>query len=531
MSTTNITSINPTEGFVSYTLDTKPYHTKILEVNVDYVYRDMVNVTIQDNIKWVMNFSTAYMELLRSCGWGIEWDPIRTTNDYPKIRILRAYGDVFINVTIENDEVTIVYNNDEYQFTVGDPITFTTTEQFPKITQFTSISPGLVYYIVDIQDNVFKISYTLNGDPIVFLDGGSGTLSIKPANIPYNAFDVEHELAPEFEFVVSDTKQHRMSFVNNYDIIGIDALNRTWIISGDHVTTSEILPDNKIYIRDNTGRGANTDFTVDHVVLVDNDTHVIVKEHISVQASGDGRMGVTFNETTEPPFPVPLKPNSDKYWPTPSWAIGTKVRVWSNDRLPKPLTDGGEYYYVPMPTLGIFALSTKRFPKSISDLVEVSSFGIGILNIQRAETFYPGATIKVDSTYQSRNNGVYYVRDNLEYDDFVRLVVVQKVDRISPSYVQYDGIATIVSDGWDYPFYCPLIQSDDLYTEAFIQERLHLEFEHNYRDTVGVHVTEDDNTVVLASSPGYTILLTGYDTQFLDIGNVDENIENLPNTV
>lgn len=41
-------NIDPIQGLVSYVQDIKPYHSKIFEVLVEYVYQDLVNVTIGD---------------------------------------------------------------------------------------------------------------------------------------------------------------------------------------------------------------------------------------------------------------------------------------------------------------------------------------------------------------------------------------------------------------------------------------------------------------------------------------------------
>jgi hypothetical protein len=45
-----LTAINPTEGLVQYVQSVKPYHTKILEVLVEYVYTDPITVVVQDSM-------------------------------------------------------------------------------------------------------------------------------------------------------------------------------------------------------------------------------------------------------------------------------------------------------------------------------------------------------------------------------------------------------------------------------------------------------------------------------------------------
>jgi hypothetical protein len=41
-------TINPTQGLVDYVGDVKPYHSKILDVLVEYVYTEQINTTIQE---------------------------------------------------------------------------------------------------------------------------------------------------------------------------------------------------------------------------------------------------------------------------------------------------------------------------------------------------------------------------------------------------------------------------------------------------------------------------------------------------
>jgi hypothetical protein len=45
---TNVKYLDPVRGLVNYALDVKPYHTKIVEVLVEYVYQELVGVVIAD---------------------------------------------------------------------------------------------------------------------------------------------------------------------------------------------------------------------------------------------------------------------------------------------------------------------------------------------------------------------------------------------------------------------------------------------------------------------------------------------------
>lgn len=48
MASKYLKKINPIEAFIEYVLETKPYHTKILEVLEEYIHEDLVDITIDD---------------------------------------------------------------------------------------------------------------------------------------------------------------------------------------------------------------------------------------------------------------------------------------------------------------------------------------------------------------------------------------------------------------------------------------------------------------------------------------------------
>ncbi len=50
-------TIDPIAGLVNYINDIKPYHSKVFEVLVQYVYQDYVNVTIKDSLNLGLNIS------------------------------------------------------------------------------------------------------------------------------------------------------------------------------------------------------------------------------------------------------------------------------------------------------------------------------------------------------------------------------------------------------------------------------------------------------------------------------------------
>jgi len=53
--TTNTKTLDPVQGLVDYILEIKPYHTKIVEVLVEYIQVDPINVTVTENIDLCIN--------------------------------------------------------------------------------------------------------------------------------------------------------------------------------------------------------------------------------------------------------------------------------------------------------------------------------------------------------------------------------------------------------------------------------------------------------------------------------------------
>lgn len=77
----SLNRIDPTQGLVEYVQATKPYHTKILDVLVEYVYAENLNVTITEDLKWQMYLSRPDVDVAYACGYGFVWDPLALQTD------------------------------------------------------------------------------------------------------------------------------------------------------------------------------------------------------------------------------------------------------------------------------------------------------------------------------------------------------------------------------------------------------------------------------------------------------------------
>lgn len=83
--TTTLTTRDPVQGLVDYVLDVKPFHTKILEVWVEYIYNDPINATVRDELDWEIHLD---FERMTGCGYGWDtspWDTFWNVDDQSQI--------------------------------------------------------------------------------------------------------------------------------------------------------------------------------------------------------------------------------------------------------------------------------------------------------------------------------------------------------------------------------------------------------------------------------------------------------------
>jgi len=67
--------IDPTTGFIDYVKTVKPYHTKILDVSVAYIWTDLIGVTVTEQYDWDMQFVRPDVQTVYDCGFGTVYDP------------------------------------------------------------------------------------------------------------------------------------------------------------------------------------------------------------------------------------------------------------------------------------------------------------------------------------------------------------------------------------------------------------------------------------------------------------------------
>lgn len=342
---------------------------------------------------------------------------------------------------------------------------------------------------------------------------------------------------------------NQFMFSETFSIIRVDPVANKWVVDGiANVSAGEI-----IYITSSSSKQGVGKYTVRSVSTVLNTTEIYVTRQISRLASADGY------------FAVPSQPST-----VPAWVEGTRVKVTSTASLPNPLLATTSYYFVPVikphiegtvETPPIFALATKRKPQHHDDYVDVTTFGSGVLTLTQDEVFVPGTRIDVSSTYNSRNNGKYtIISTSNETATRTRIRVAERIRSTTPLNLINDGIMVFDRDSHVYSSLtereCRPNQTSELHASATITEYVEFVFtidEFDYIasalaenqdnsietdigfDMDGEDMTGFDGTYVLLNSetargvPGrqtfiHNMIPTGFDTQFFDMGGIDETI-------
>lgn len=521
--------IDPTQGLVDYVNAVKPYHSKVLDVLVEYVYTEPLRVTVGESWKWNMHFTRPNSEVVYSCGYGYRWDGsgVVSPESIPVSLIVKATGKLFIDITTNagSNTINIIRNTTGHSLSVNDPVVFDTDATLPTV-----ITAGHTYYVTSITPTTMSIAATVGGTPIIM--GGVLVLRIAPQGLQYNTFLVKPSLnSSSYKSIATSTASNQLSFVDSYLITGVDYTANTWTFAPG-LGAPTLAANDIIYINGNSSFTANGKYTVDSVI-----GYVIyVKEDIPPLTTGTGTMYVP-----------------DKFDTIPYWPVGAKVRVSSTGALPTPLSATLDYYFIPSTTVGVFNLTNTRYPLNYDDYINLSTIG-DEFTITRVEPFSPGDTVNVAGSYLHHNDGQYYI-STVEADGVnFRIGVLQSVKSTTPTPAPAanDGSMTFNAGSYDMPTHCPAVQTPDLYAGAFIHENLQFTFSISERDFIGTTTVENEfggwgldlfgstaslygggpklqpYTVmtdgVSTSSITHTLVPTGFDTQFFDFGPMDEDL-------
>lgn len=516
-------TINPTEGFVSYVKDVKPYHTKILEVLTEYVYTEEIAVTLTERDTWTIALTRPDTEIITTCGYGTIWDSLAVL-DFPVVSIVEAVGELNLPVfpLVNPDPTILIIANDPntYSLQVNDPVTFVlsgaTNDNAVLSTTTGDIIPGQPYYILSNTGTEITLSETIGGTAISFTLSEFTDIALHPEGLPYNSFLVTDTAPAQYQCIASNLLSNQFTFAKVYNIVAVNIPSKQWVVSG---VVDLLVVGNYIHVRNNTGSGANKQYTIasSSYSIIDDETTITVVEAISSLAQPNGVLNV-----------------QDDMAVVPNWVYGMSVKVSSGGTLPFPLNSSATYYFIPTTVNSIFNLSTKPYPAHYSDLVNISTYGDGLFTIERGEVFYPGAIVNVNSSYNGLNDGTYHINQIVQEGANLRIYPQEKVIRYTPPYLTMDGVMVLDDTmGYDKPRLCVPLQTPDLYTGAYVSEHIAFEFNLSLTDAIssimfennaGNPIAVEELTYMSVSPQGGNILPTGYDLQFFDVGGMDEDL-------
>lgn len=367
-----------------------------------------------------------------------------------------------------------------------------------------------------------------------------------------NTFTVDTTgLFESYTFSTISLSANQFMFSKSFTIVGVNHVANKWIVQGAaDVTEGEV-----IYITSSTARHGIGKYTVASVTHLATTTEIYVTRQISRLASPDGYLA------------VPAQ-SSD----VPSWFEGTRVKV-SGD-LPNPLTDDATYYFIPVikpfesvdvETPAVFALATTRRPYAYDDYVDVTTLGTGILTLTQDEVFVPGTIINVRDTFNSRNNGTYTIVDtHNDTPTSTRIRVAERVRGTTPAGMLRDGVVEYDMDSHVYSSMtervCKADAQSELHASTTITEHIEFVFTIEEFDYIAARLAENedpqqfvqnngwdfdgndmsgwDGTLMIANNEAasgvggrqtfiYNMLPIGFDTQYFDVGGIDETLQSV----
>jgi len=508
--------VDPTDGLVEYVKAVKPYHTKILDVLVEYVYKENITTTVTDNWLWAIGLSNAQRDLVRECGWGWNWDLVPTADSILTSRIISAHTDTtqqnyFLvepatSSQVTSDQIVGVVTGSNGSWTLAGNVT-------------AHYSDDEVFSVMGNADSASNTVYTVSG--VTF--NGTNTVVNVLNGIPASATasgTVPFSTLKDYAFIVTSEVASQLTLVSPYTISAVDSVARAWTTSSPIAET--LHAGDFIYVTNNTiasGQDSNGKYTVVSTAPESSGTKVYVQEYITPLVMADGTLSVT------------LAPEA-----CPSWPVGTAIQVGPRPNtistLPSPLSATAQYFFEPTDKIGTFSISTKRYAMDYTDYVHVSNVGVGVFMIDRVEQYLPGSYVHVVSSVSQPNNQTYGVVSTVRDGNNYRVYVREQIPVATPAGLQFDGILTQKQPtspgympifGWESPI-CPPAQSSDLFTDTVIRERFTLEWTISLSDYMTSSVVENNaqgfDYTTTSIVPANIITPTGIDTQPFDVGGM-----------
>ena len=225
--------IDPTEGLVQYANAVKPYHSKILDVLVEYIYSEKVDVTMKERWSWKMTFDRPKVDTVYTCGYGLVWDPYRSSEAAPSVNIIKAQSTISLPLSIlttPSDNARAAIPTSGYTINDGVVVTIRTTGTLP--TSSPQVSVGKTYRVSG-HNAAFYLTDIETNQTVHFTAPGSGSTFIEPTDLKFNSFLVDPNYGPDFTVAVINTKANQLAFVNTYTISNVNPALSQWTIGSD----------------------------------------------------------------------------------------------------------------------------------------------------------------------------------------------------------------------------------------------------------------------------------------------------------
>ena len=224
--------IDPTEGLVQYVKAVKPYHTKVLDVLVEYIYSERVSATVKDRWRWEMHLTRPKVDVEVMCGYGIVWDPSKNPSTDISANILSAQTTVSmpINVRLTTDPKSVSTSQSGATLVSGTRVTLSTTGTLPA-----SIPQVAIGHVYEIQghNSDFSLIDPITNTAISFLTNGSGTAFINLVDVKVNTFLVAPNYGLSYGAVVTNYKSNQLTFVDTFKVASVNIPSKYWIATTD----------------------------------------------------------------------------------------------------------------------------------------------------------------------------------------------------------------------------------------------------------------------------------------------------------
>jgi len=229
--------LDPVQSLIDYTLEVKPYHTKIMEVLVEYVHTDYISVTMSDAIEFCFNLGYPSLNTI------FEYLIVGVNNN-----LINVSGDVKHNINIgQRIQIAFSTTNDGFYYVTDityDDITNLTTIQIRGSLSTNIISGSVVNSVIDhcgfaggmLSTNVHEL-------PSIECLGGYGNFYDSFLELVINVDLGNNELVIAGDHLIKFKGTHNVTLIDNssssqHIIDTIPDVN-TFTILGD--STAEII--------------------------------------------------------------------------------------------------------------------------------------------------------------------------------------------------------------------------------------------------------------------------------------------------